>query len=222
MTWRVALVIAAAAWPGAAAAQGVVDRGVFVILRGGRVVGSEVFEVRRPGPGGGFTVSTTASYPAEQPAVSLAATVELGRDSLVASARFEFTGGDRQLVLVDVKPRRITVRLGSPGQESTREFPAGARVLLAHDSLFALYAMLPGTQPGAVSLLWPHSGRRAAPILENHGLTVTQVGGVDRALTHLTLGAGQWMRQLWFDAQGRLWKVVLPDLGLTAVRRDER
>lgn len=197
-----------------------VDAGTFVILRGEDIVGLEAFELRRVvGAGAGFTLTTSATYPPTQPDHTLRAVLQIGADSSVLSARFDFENTIRQFVLVDVGARRVTVRIGMPNGESTREYPSGARNLLAQDSLFALYALLPGLTPGTVRLLWPRDGRRAGGELVVYGREPTQLGPNQRGLVHMSLGSGPSVRHLWFDDSGRLIKVTIPALGLTAIRR---
>lgn len=204
------------------AAQRPIDQASFLIMRGGNVVGAEDFEIRPAAgaAGGAYTVTTTAYYPADQPTHLLVAAVQLGADSQITSAQFELQqNGVRQRVLVTVGERRITVRMGTAGHEATREFPGGRRQMLADDSVFALHALLPGSAPGAVQILWPRSGQRTAGTLNPHGQDTTTVGGAQRTLRHVSLETGEATRHLWYDDQGRLVKVSIPALGLTAVRR---
>jgi hypothetical protein len=197
----------------------VLDSGSFVILKGGDVVGVEEFQVRRTGADA-FTVSATAHYPAERPTHVVTAVVHLSGDSVVSSARFE-TQHARQatLALVTVAGRRITIRIGLPGRESSREYPGTTEPVLLDDSLFGIHALRPPRTGEPVGLLWARAGRRTGGDVTFHGQAETDVGGRRRTLLHVTVRGGEAVRHLWFDEEGRLQKVEAPDVGLTAVRR---
>jgi hypothetical protein len=86
------------------------------------------------------------------------------------------------------------------------------------ESILSLLALLPGTDPGAVTLFYPRTGRSSRAPLENHGIERTAVNGEERQLEHLTLGTGEQIKHLWYDTGGRLIKIEVPSDDLTAVR----
>ncbi|NIM50122.1 MAG: hypothetical protein GTN62_07270 [Gemmatimonadales bacterium] len=218
----VLLVAASLLWPGSAAtAQRVIDRGALIIMDGTRVIGREEFVVRQgrgPGAADGFTVSGTASYPAEQPTRTLVGVVEFGPDSQPAAARFDAEDGGLQRVLVRFGRRRVTVRIATRSGESTREFPGAPRHLVLDDSLFGYHALSPAGPPGPVRSISPRQGRRTTAQLADHGMDRTMVGRVERVLRHLTVRTGNETRHLWYDDRGRLTKLAIPSRRLVAVR----
>lgn len=225
--WALALAAAVAGTPADrayATQERVIDGGTLLVLREGQLVGLEEFQVRQSGRPGGpqtLTITATAHYPAERPTHVLVASVRFGGDSVVSSARFEVQGTESgALALVTVSGRRITVRIGLPGRESTREYPGTTPPTLLDDSLFAIHAVSPpiGTG-GATGMLWPRAGRMRPGTVTAAGRAETTVGGVRRMLHHVTLTAGGPIRHLWFDDEGRLQKVEAPEVGVTAERR---
>jgi hypothetical protein len=207
--------------PALAAREQALDEGLFVIRRGGEIIGQEQFVIQ-PGTTrdtrAGFAVTTRAQYPPAGTARSLAALVQFQPDSQLNSARYELLDGAQQVMLVRFTPRRITVRLGRPGRESTREYPGGTRQILADDSLFAPLAILPGMAPGPVTLFSPRSGRRTPAMLVVRDPEPTVIGGERRSLVWVSLRGGADSRDLWFDDRGRLLKVVLPSRDVSAIR----
>lgn len=194
----------------------VVDAGTFLISRGGVVVGREEFTVRRGRSSGpdGFTITATARYSVPR-AITLAPAVELGADSLPVQVQFDVTGETQARVYARVGQRRITVRVVRPSGEGAREFPAAGRTLVADDSVFALYAIRPA--PGPLQVLTPRTGERSPAELVWLGTEHTTVQGVDHQLEHWVLrGADE--RHLWYDEAGRLMRVEIPSLSLTAER----
>ncbi len=200
--------------------QQIVDEGAFAIFRDGTVIGREEFTIRRgrPGAADGLTVTTTAYYPAERPTRTIMAAVALAPDSQAATAQFELLDGRRETILVSLGSRRVIVRVRTDAGESAREFPGADRRLVAHDSVYSIYAIPPGGAPGPLRLVSAHLGSRATATLIRHGTTTTDIGGTARSLLQVTLDAGDATVHLWYDANGRLLKVEVPAQRLTAVR----
>jgi hypothetical protein len=202
---------------GARAPQGpVVDAGTFVISRGGVVVGREEFTVRRGRSSGpdGFTITATARYTVPR-TNTLAPVVELGADSLPVQVQFDVSGETQARVYARFGQRRITLRMVRPNGESAREFPSTGRTLVADDSVFALYAIRPA--PGSLQVLAPRNGQRTPADLVSLGTEQTTLQGVARQLDHWVL-RGPDERHLWYDETGRLMRVDLPSLSLSAER----
>lgn len=199
----------------------VIDAGAFVITRGADVVGREEFTIRhgRTESSDGYTISATATYPPRPSRVTLAAVTEVGADSLPTAVQFDVLGDGQRRVYARFGARRVTVRSVRPGGESAREFPAAGRQLVVDDSVFGLYAILPGRGPGPLDLIAPRQERRREARLSDLGTDRTVVSGVARMLRHFVLEAEGETRHLWFD-EGRLMKVDLPAVGLTAQRVD--
>jgi hypothetical protein len=213
--------------PVAAAPQGrLLDKAVFVISRGSAEIGREELSVHQGRPsesGGGFvgtgySVSTAAYYPAHRSYATAASVVQFDSDSQPSSARMDLEGSGQPNVFVDFTARRITVRTRTSAGESASQFPRSPRLLVVDDSLLAVFAVLPGQAPGAVTLFYPRTGRRHQAPLEDLGTEATLFEGGERQLRHWTLGSGELLRHLWYDSLGRLMKIEMPSERLTAIR----
>jgi hypothetical protein len=211
--------------PTATAQSGVVDQATLVVTRGSSTVGKEQFVLRsgrQSAPGSGFTLTVRAHYPANRSDPILVSTIEFGPDSQPVTGRFDLDAGDRPSVLVSVAPRRITVRRVTPGAESAQQYPAAARALLTDEYLVSLYAILPSRGQGAITTIDPRTGRSEELELADLGSGSTLVGDTRMTLRHLTLGSGNHVSHLWYDAQGRLMKVELADGSIIASRLADR
>lgn len=202
-----------------AAPQGpVIDSGTLVISRGGQVVGREEFTVRRGRSSGpdGYTIASTVTYPPSSPTVTLAPVVELGPDSFPMQVQLDVYGDGQSRVYARFGPRRVTLRAVRPSGESARELPATGREIVADDSIFGIYALPPARR--ARQAVFARSGSRVPVELVDRGTERTTVQGVPRELRHEVLRLGTQEHHLWYDAEGRLMKVEVPALGLTAER----
>jgi hypothetical protein len=206
--------------PGAAQGR-ILDRAVFVITRGSEVVGREEFVIRQgraAGQGDGYTISAQAFYPDDRTTPTMVSTIQCGPDSQPTAARLDADTDDRPSVFVSINSRRITVRKVTPSGESARQFPAVDRTLLLDDLLISPYALLPSSREGSLTTIDPRSGDREVVALVDLGLEVTTVHGASVSLRHFTLGNGSSAKHLWFDELGRLIKVTIGSLQLTATR----
>jgi hypothetical protein len=208
---------------GLSAQQRELDRGVLLITRGGETIGREEFVLVRGSSGtpglSGFTVTSTVVYPADRPETSVGATVEFGADSVPTMSRYEIGNGEVVRVVMGLGARRITVRTLTRGGESAREYPARERHLVMDDSVFATHAVAPGAAARATRSV-TLSGVRGAAVLRivDHGMEPTTVGPAQLVLHHLTVNSPTGARDLWYDAEGRLMKLVIPTRNLTVIR----
>lgn len=194
------------------------DAGTLLITRGGAPIGRENFTIRRGRSSGpdGYTIATTVLYPPAAPRMRLTPVVELGADSLPVQVQFDIFGDGQRRVYVQFGPRRITVRVVRPGGESARELPVTGREAVADDSVFALYALLPGGQPFQV--IQPRSADTRPARITEEGTGQTTLAGVAHELVHRILHLGAEERHLWFDRDGKLQKVEVPSAGVVAER----
>ncbi len=200
-------------------AQGpLLDAGTFIISHRGTAVGRESFTLRsgRAGEPGGYTLSSSATYLKGDAQATLSPVVEWGSDSLPLQVQFDVFGDGQSRVYLRFGPRRVSVRLVRPGGESARELPAAGNELVVDDSVFALHALPPGR--AAAQAIFARTGTRLAARLEDRGLDQTTLRGVVHRLRHLVLTVGQQERHLWYDERGRLMRVDIPALELTAER----
>lgn len=201
-----------------------VDRGMLILMRGAETVGREEFVVRRGRGSGalaGFTVVSTAWYPAERPERSLGSVIELGPDSVPSATRLEAGNGELKRVLIGLGPRRITVRSATSSGESAREYPVREPLVLVDDSLFAAHAFPPMPRNGTARTLTLDGLRGPLVQVTDHGTAPTSVGEATLQLRHLSIVSEGVERHLWYDEEGRIMKVEDPALGLMAIRAQE-
>lgn len=211
----------------AASPQGrLLDRAVVVVSRGSVEIGREEFDIhegRWSESGGGhvgtgYTMSTTAYYPAHRSYATAASVVQFDADSQPSSAWMDLEGSGRPTMFVDLTARRITVRIRTSAGESASQFPRSERLLVVDGSLLSNFALLPGTKPGSVTLFYPRTGRSYRAMLEDLGTDTTTVAGNVQRLRHWTLGSEDRLHHLWYDSVGRLMKVEVPSARLAAAR----
>lgn len=202
----------------AAAQVTTVDRGTFTILRDGAAVGREEFEIRTlPGIDGAsiearatVTLDGRAIHPtlsARPSGAPLAYRVEVRRGSeVVERATGQATGG------------RLRIDAQSAGGRSAREFPAGDGLVVLDDAVFHQYYFV--ARPGAVTAVAPRRNVQQALRVSAGGDDRVTIGGRAVPATRFTIADPAGERSLWVDAEGRVLRVVVPGLGLTA-ERDE-
>lgn len=205
-----------------AMAQGrILDQGVLRVVVGGTEIAREEFTVTvgsAVAGGAGLRITATAFYPPRRTKITISPFVELGPDSMPRLVQFEATNGDHERILAQIGPRRLTIRRISSRGESAHEYPGAPRTMIVDDSVFALYAVPPGTASGTVRLVSPRRDVRADYDLTNRGVEETVVAGERMKLLHLVLTRGADVRHLWYDASGRLMKVEIPSRQLYAER----
>lgn len=205
-----------------AMAQGrILDQGVLRVVVGGTEIAREEFTVTvgsAVAGGAGLRITATAFYPPRRTKITISPLVELGPDSMPRLVQFEAANGDDERILAQIGPRRLTIRRISSRGESAHEYPGAPRTMIVDDSVFALYAVPPGTASGTVRLVSPRRDVRADYDLTNRGVEETVVAGERMKLLHLVLTRGADVRHLWYDASGRLMKVEIPSRQLYAER----
>jgi hypothetical protein len=126
----------------------------------------------------------------------------------------------RRAVVMAFRPRRITVRMVTPGGESVREHPRRPRTLLSIRAMFSVFAILPGMTSGDLWTITPSGDPPKRGRLTDHGTDRIRVKGVERPLRHLSLDVESEVHHLWFDQQGRLIQVSIPAQNVRAVRNN--
>lgn len=220
-------VLASAALCAPLRGQGVVvDQGRFEIRVEGEVVGSEDFVIRRAslGLGAAFfangTVSTEASGMTSEVSPLLRATPA---DGVAESYQVTVTGDQAmELRLARSGPRRFVANIRSAVGAEDREFPAGpdTRILdlgIAHHHYFLRDLRVD----------------RPAHVLEPRTRGQYTITATSRFDEELRLGPNLIQtrrvdfaadrghdRTVWYDRQGRVVRVAIPDLSWVAVRTD--
>ena len=203
---------------GQAVAQEVLDTKL-VIAQGGRETGREEFTLR-PGRGRGAPGSTliaVARYPATNPLLKLAATLERTPESALAKFQLEVEGPNGTTVILAAgSGARLIVRTVAKGSEAGRELPGGPDVVLLDEGVSSLYiavADLATSGGRALTGVFPRTSRRASFRAklesggEGRGRRVSLSGDINGTLVT--------------DANGRLQRLELTDSGIVVTRVSE-
>lgn len=211
--------------PSCLTAQEFLDRGTFVITRGGSEVGREDFAIRptvgRQGQSGVLAVSTVRENGRElQHALELTA-----EHTPLTFQQTESAGGHvvRRLS-AQLAGLRFSVRLTSSDGEAAREFPVRAPAVILGDDAFNEYYFVPRPSDGAprsVSVVRPGDARAVPGTVEAMGPDTVTVGGlvVEARRFALKLQDGE-ERLFWVTLSGDLVRVALPATGTTATRAE--
>lgn len=207
------------------AAQDFLDRGTFIIARGGSEVGREEFAIRttvgRQGHSGVLAVSTVR-YPGRE----LQHALELTAEHAPLSFQQTETAGGRVVrhLAAQLAGIRYSARLTSADGESAREFPVQAPVVVLGDDAFNEYYFVPRPADGGprtVSVVRPGDARAVRAGVQAGGTdTVTVAGRALEARRYtLRLEDGE-ERHFWLTAAGDLLRVALPATGTVATRAE--
>jgi hypothetical protein len=156
-----------------------------VIQQGGREIGREEFTLQ-PGRGRGApgtTLHANARYPANNPTLKLAATLERTSESALAKFQLDVEGPNGSTVILAAgSGARLIIRTVAKGSEAGRELPGGPDVVLLDDGVFSLYvAVADVAAPGgkALTAVFPRTARRASFVAQRDaGGRVNLTGGI--------------------------------------------
>jgi hypothetical protein len=188
------------------------------VQQGGREIGREEFTFRsgrgRGSPGSSLIAA--ARYPANNPTLKLAATLERTPEFALAKFQLDVEGPNGPTVILAAgSGARLIIRTVAKGSEAGRELPGGPDVVLLDDQVFSLYSAVgePGTQAGRqLTAIFPRTNRKAAFVARR------EAGGGGN--TRVTL-SGNISGTLTTDAQGRLFRLELPDNGIAVSRVED-
>lgn len=198
----------------AAAQEGLETK--LLVQQGGRELGREEFTLRQGRGRGaaGTTLIAVARYPATNPSLKLAATLERTPESALAKFQLEVDAPNGTTVILAAgSGARLIVRTVAKGSEAGRELPGGPDVVLLDEGVYSLYAAVAdlATPEGkALTGVFPRTSRRAAfrakldAGAEGGGKRVTLSGDIDGTLVT--------------DAKGRLQRLELADAGIVVTR----
>ena len=202
----------------------VVDEGTFRIFDHGREVGTETFTIRRVGQGEDTHVIANAVIELDLPGghQQIKPLLQGGSDLSLSAYQVEVSGSDATEVAVTLSGRRFLTRTRSPSGEREREFRAtpGAVVLdngVAHQYWF-LSKLTEGTE---ITALVPRAGAQYRIQVRESLLESVQVAGTQVQSRHVTLAIEGHAHEVWYDAEGRVLKVVVANSGFTAERTSQ-
>lgn len=156
-----------------------------VIQQDGREIGREDYHLARGRGRGaaGSTLRANARYPANNPTLRIAATLERTPESSLAKFQLDVEGPDGPTVILAAgSGARLIIRTVAKGSEAGREMPGGPDVVLLDDNVYSLYiAVADLATPGGRSLtaVFPRTARRASFVARREpGGQVNLTGGI--------------------------------------------
>jgi len=206
-------------------AQEYLDRGAFVITRGGAETGRVEYAVTTTtgaqGRGGLLTVATTRT-PAREVRYALETTPDLAPVSYQAT---ETVGGRVvRRVSAQVNGLRFSARASTAEGDIARELPVRQPFVILGDDDYTAFYFLPRPEPGA---------SRTVNVVRTADLSATTgtvSGGVEDTVTvggrpiatrryELRLADGD-VRRFWMTPSGSLVQVAVPAVGILATRAE--
>jgi hypothetical protein len=190
-----------------------------VVTQEGRETGREEFTLR-PGRGRGAPGSTLVAvsrYPATNPLLKVAATLERTPEFALAKFQLDVEGPNgTTIILAAGSGARLIVRTVAKGSEAGRELPGGPDVVLLDESVYSLYtAVVDLATPAGKSLtgVFPRTGRRVSFVARRES-------GAGSGAARVTL-TGDLTGTLGTDSKGRLQRVELPGAGILVSREQD-
>jgi hypothetical protein len=187
-----------------------------IITHEGRETGREEFTLRQGRGRGtpGSTLIAVARYPATNPLLKLAATLERTPESALAKFQLDVEGANGTTVILAAgSGARLIVRTVAKGSEAGRELPGGPDVVLLDDAVYCLYtAVVDLATPSGKSLtgVFPRTSRRASFVARKNA-------GGEGGNARVTL-SGDINGILVTDSKGRMQRLELPDSGILVTR----
>lgn len=190
-----------------------------VVTQEGQETGREEFTLT-PGRGrgsSGSTLMSVARYPATNPLLKLAATLERTPEFALAKFQLDVEGPNGTTVILAAgSGARLIVRTVAKGSEAGRELPGGPDVVLLDEAVYSLYtAVADLATPEGKSLtgVFPRTSRRASFVARREG------GGGGRS-ARVTL-TGDINGNLTTDPKGRLQRLEFRDSGILVTRAQD-
>ena len=189
-----------------------------VVTRDGREAGREEFTLRQGRGRGapGSTLVAVARYPAINPRLKLAATLERTPEFALAKFQLDVEGPNGTTVILAAgSGARLIVRTVAKGSEAGRELPGGPDVVLLDEDVYSLYtAVADLATPAGKSLtgVFPRTSRRTSFVARREG-------GGDGA-TRVTL-SGDIDGTLVTDPKGRLRRLEFPGSNVVVTRAQD-
>lgn len=191
-------------------AQAFLDRGTFIVLRGGAETAREEFAIRAaPGRGGYLAVSTTRGGGRE-----IQHALELARDHTpVSFQQTESTGGQVvRRVSAQVAGTRVSARVASTEGETVREFPVRAPVVILGDEQASVFYFVPrdgNDSARTVQIIRASALRPVTATVEAAGDDTVTVAGQTLAARRFVVRIGDGdERRFWVSRAGDLLRVA--------------
>lgn len=190
-----------------------------VVTQQGQETGREEFALKQGRGRGapGSTLTAVSRYPATNPMLKVAATLERTPEFALAKFQLDVEGPNGTTVILAAgSGARLIVRTVAKGSEAGREMPGGPDVVLLDEAVFSLYTSVADlATPAGKSLtgVYPRTSRRVSFVARR------DAGGGTGA-TRVTL-SGDIDGTLTTDTKGRLQRLEFPGSGILVTRAQD-
>ena len=199
----------------------VLDEGTFRLASGGTEIGSETFTIRRVGQGAEAHVIANALIELELPSghEQVKPLLRTAPDLSVSAYQLEVSGRQPTEIAVTLNGRRFVARTRTPSGEQEREFRASPGAVVLEDGVAHQYWFLSKLAEGTdVTVLVPRSGSQNRVVVRASRPETLELSGATLPATHATFAIDGGVHEVWFDADGRVLKVLVPATGFSAER----
>lgn len=211
---------------GAAAQSVVVDEGVYLVSRGGQAVGTEQFAIRRTSSGAGSRLIATAEVELELPSGGrrISSALEVSRaDGAVNAYQLKVSGDRSAEIYMTLSGRRFQAKVVTREGEQVREFRASDGTVVLDEGLAHLYHFLGARlvdEESRVPVVVPMAGDQMIATVSTVETERIQIAGGEVQARHLRARVDGSEREVWIDEEGRVLRVLVPETGYRAERRD--
>jgi hypothetical protein len=192
-----------------------------MVSRNGAPIGRESFRiVRAPAPGGQvYQARSQSALGADR------LTTILGTDSTGTPVSYEAELSRNGKLVERARgsgtAKRFTVLVQTRNGEASREYVLDNGALVVDDDVVHQFHFLGLALAAAYDVIAPRATGQSRFRLEARGTETVDIGRSRvEGRRFALLDANGSAREVWFDRQGRLLKVALPDRSLVAVRDD--
>jgi len=200
------------------------DEGAFTVTVGGRPAGTETFAIRRVGMGAEARVIAQGNVQITLPegSVSMEPILEASETLSLAGYQNKVSGArDQVFTLAGTTDRRFQGRTISPQGEQVQEYRAASGTILLERLVAHHYVLLGARLDGAsgtIPVIVPGEGRQLQLSYTVTGTESLQLGGSAVEARKVRVEVGGESRDVWFDLQGRVLRVVDPARNYQAER----
>jgi hypothetical protein len=199
----------------------VLDEGVFRLLREGREIGTETFAIRRVGQGAEAHVIANAVIELDLPTGREQVKPLLRAESDLSVSRYqlEVSGLQPTAIAMELNGRRFVARTRTPSGQQEREFRATPGAVLLEEDVAHQYWFLSQLAEGSeVTALVPRAASQHRVVVRSARPESIELDGTPVQSRHVTLEVDDRAHEVWYDADGRVLRVLVPPTGFSAER----
>lgn len=194
-----------------------IDEGTFEISRGGDVVGTETFTIRRIGVGA--TAQIILQGRTSVSGAEIEPILETNTEWVPFQYRRTLSGDRDEVVELITDGQRFTAITTNERGEGEREFRGGDRTaVLDAEVAFLYHAVVAPGDSGVLTVLHPDQGRQARFRLEVVGTEGYRLGDATLQVRRIRLAAGEDVRDILVDDRNRVMMVEIASRSWVARR----